>query len=145
MQHVFLPHSLDSCKWGTRVWRCQSSISCVGGERTAEKRRPVSLHVVCVCCACGAAFTGAYGGFAYWAKSWPSYLPRSLISSTIIANFQSRLFASSGETPPDPPACCWQPVHSDFPSKLKRKRKEKTKKERKKTTPPPRWYTHTHT
>lgn len=57
----------------------------------------------------------------------PSYLPRSLISSMVIANFQSRLFASSGETPPPPRR--WQPVHLDFPSKLKRKRKEKTKKE----------------
>lgn len=33
-------------------------------ERVLEKG-PVSPHVVCVCCACGAAFTGAYGGFAY--------------------------------------------------------------------------------
>lgn len=82
-----------------------------------------SLHVVCVCCACGAAFTEAYGGFAYWAKSWLSYLAHFVISNAVIADFQSRLFSSDRETFPSS-----QWVHPDFPSELR-------------AAPPPRWHT----
>lgn len=83
----------------------------------------VSLHVVCVCCACGAAFTGAYGGFACWAKSWHSYRSHFVISNTVIADFQSRLFSSDRETFPSQ-----QRVRSDFPPKFI-------------TAPPPHWHT----
>lgn len=58
----------------------------------------VSIYVVCVCCACGAAFTEAYRGFAYSAKSWHPYLSHFVISNMVIADFQSRLFSSNRET-----------------------------------------------
>lgn len=56
-QHEFLLNK-ECLIWNMLI---QHDISL--SERMSEKGL-VSLHVVCVCCAFGAAFTGAYGGFA---------------------------------------------------------------------------------
>lgn len=60
------------------------------GEPAAETRKLLVFRSSAVC-VCGAAFSAASP-----AKPWPSYLPRSLISTELMANFQSRLFSSSG-------------------------------------------------
>lgn len=84
-------------EWGmsTENMSIQSNISL--SERPSETGL-VPVYVVCVCCACGAAFTETYRGFAYSAKSWHSYLSHFVIFKIVIADFQSHLFSSAIET-----------------------------------------------
>lgn len=78
------PCQNQTCKWGNTLIQDDGSLSEVMTEMVL-----VSIYVVCVCCACGAAFNDAYRGFAYSAKSRNSYRSHFVISNTVIADFQA--------------------------------------------------------
>lgn len=89
------PCQNQTCKWGNTLIQDDGSLSEVMTEMML-----VSIYVVCVCCACGAAFNDAYRGFAYSAKSRNSYRSHFVISNTVIADFQSRFFSFDRTTFP---------------------------------------------